>query len=284
MPELPEVEVLVRHLAPLISGRTVREVNVRRESSLRGTGEKAFKQALTGARFTGLTRRGKYLLFELRPGGNPAPFKMLGHLGMTGRMYLQPKGAVLARHAAVVLALGKKDFIFEDTRRFGRLTLDLTSIDALGPEPLSEDFTIDYFFDRLKRSAQPIKVKLLDQTLVAGVGNIYAGEALFRSGISPRRQARRLTRAKTTLLRENIRRVLSEAIELGSSIQLDFEGSRKNDGLFYYGGSDSRDDATVERFAVYGREAQPCPACATPIKRIVQGARSAFFCPNCQRG
>ena len=215
MPELPEVEILVRHLRPLIQGKTVREVNVRRAKSLRGTKENTFKKALTGARFTGLTRRGKYLLFELRPKGARDSFQMLGHLGMTGRMYLQPKGADLAKHAAVVLALGRHDFVFEDTRYFGRLTLDLSSIDALGPEPLSENFTVDYFHGQLKRSAQPIKVKLLDQTLVAGIGNIYAGEALFHSGISPRRQSRRLARAQTALLLENVQRILSDAIALG---------------------------------------------------------------------
>jgi formamidopyrimidine-DNA glycosylase len=284
MPELPEVEILVRHLRPLIQGKTVREVNVRRAKSLRGTKEKTFKKALTGARFTGLTRRGKYLLFELRPKGARDSFQMLGHLGMTGRMYLQPKGADLAKHAAVVLALGRHDFVFEDTRYFGRLTLDLSSIDALGPEPLSENFTVDYFHGQLKRSAQPIKVKLLDQTLVAGIGNIYAGEALFHSGISPRRQSRRLARAQTALLLENVQRILSDAIALGSSIKLDFEGSGKKDGLFYYGSSAASTEAADERFAVYGREGQPCPACATPIKRIVQAARSAFFCPKCQRG
>lgn len=284
MPELPEVEVLARHLRPLIQGKTIREVNVRRAKSLRGTTEKAFMQALVGARFSGLTRRGKYLLFELRPKGARDAFQMLGHLGMTGRMYLQPKGVELAKHAAVVLALGKHEFVFEDTRCFGRLTLDLSSLNGLGPEPWSEEFTVDYFHGQLKRSAQPIKVKLLDQALVAGVGNIYAGEALFHAGLSPRRQSRRLTRAQASRLRGNIQRILSDAIALGSSIKLDFEGSGKKDGLFYYGGSDVATDPPAERFAVYGREAQPCPACATPIKRIVQSARSAFFCPRCQRG
>lgn len=284
MPELPEVEVLARHLAPLVLGKTVREVNVRRAKSLRGTAEKAFSQALTGARFIGLTRRGKYLLFELRQKGIRESFKMLGHLGMTGRMYLQPKGTIIPKHAAVILALSKTDFVFEDTRYFGRLTLDLSAIDALGPEPLSEDFTVDYFHGQLKRSAQPIKVKLLDQALVAGIGNIYASEALFRSGISPRRPSRRLSRAQAELLREKIRRTLAEAITRGSSIQLDFEGSGKKDGLFYYGGSDTAQDSPPERFAVYGREAAPCPVCATPIERLVQAARSSFFCPQCQRG
>lgn len=284
MPELPEVEVLVRHLAPLIHGKTIREVNVRREKSLRGTTEKAFIQALTGARFSGLTRRGKYLLFELRQKGIRESFQMLGHLGMTGRMYLQPKDAEIPKHAAVVLALGKHDFVFQDTRCFGRLTLDLSSIEALGPEPLGEDFTVEYFHGQLKRSAQPIKVKLLDQALVAGIGNIYASEALFRSGISPRRQSRRLSRSQAERLRENIRRTLAEAIELGSSIRLDFEGAGEKDGLFYYGRSDAATDAPTERFAVYGRESKPCPVCATPIKRLVQAARSSFFCPQCQRG
>ena len=110
---------------------------------------------------------------------------------MTGRMYLQPASTPMAKHAAVVFSLGEDDLIFEDTRYFGSLRLDTTPLEALGPEPLGEEFTADYFAGALKRSGQPIKVKLLDQSLVAGVGNIYASEALFRAGVSPRLAARR---------------------------------------------------------------------------------------------
>ena len=284
MPELPEVEVLARHLCPLIKGKTIREVEVRRAKSLRGTSETAFTQALTNAKFTGLRRRGKYLLFELKPKGSRGTFEMLGHLGMTGRMYLQPKGSDLPKHAVLRFALGRHDFVFEDTRYFGRMTLDTSSVNSLGPESLGDQFTTDYFHSQLKRSAQAIKVKLLDQSLVAGIGNIYACEALHRSGISPRKQARRLTRSQVGRLRENVRDILTAAIELGSTIRLDFAGSGKKDGLFYYGGSEAAPDTVFERFAVYDREGEPCPECGAGIKHIVQAARSTFYCPTCQRG
>ncbi len=284
MPELPEVEVLARHLRPLIEGKTIRRVDVRRAKSLRGMSEKAFTLALTSAKFTGLRRRGKYLLFELKPKGARESFEMLGHLGMTGRMYLQSKSADLPKHAVLRLALGRHDFVFEDTRYFGRMTLDTSSVDGLGPEPLGEAFDTDCFHAQLKRSAQAIKVKLLDQSLVAGVGNIYACEALHRAGISPRRQSRRLTRPQADRLRGGIREILAAAIELGSTIRLDFAGSGKKDGLFYYGGSEAAPDTVFERFAVYDREGEPCPDCGAAIKRIVQAARSTFFCPKCQKG
>lgn len=284
MPELPEVEVLARHLRPLIEGKAIRDVEVKRAKSLRGTSEKAFKQALTNAKFTGLRRRGKYLLFQLKPKGARESFEMLGHLGMTGRMYLQPKGAGLPKHAVLRLGLGRRDFVFEDTRYFGRMTLDASSVDGLGPEPLEDGFTTDYFAQQLKRSSQAIKVKLLDQSLVAGIGNIYACEALHRSGVSPRKQAKRLTRSQVERLRENIRDILTAAIDLGSTIRLDFAGSGKKDGLFYYGGSDPAPDTVFERFVVYDLEGEPCPACGSSIRRLTQAARSTFYCPKCQRG
>ena len=284
MPELPEVEVLARHLRPLIKGRTIREVDVRRPKSLRGTPERTFRRALTSATFTGLRRRGKYLLFELKSAEAPGSFEMLGHLGMTGRMYLQPKSAELPKHAVLRLALGRHDFVFEDPRYFGRMTLDTGAVDDLGPEPLGEEFTPACLATQLKRSSQAIKVKLLDQSFVAGIGNIYACEALHRSGISPRKQARRLTRTQVERLRDNIRDILAAAIELGSTIRLDFAGTGKQDGLFYYGGSSAALDTIFERFAVYDREGEPCPSCGAAVRRIVQAARSTFYCSGCQRG
>ena len=117
---------------------------------------------------------------------------MFGHLGMTGRMYLLLSSNVLLKHVVVVLNLGEENFVFEDTRYFGRFTLDLSALESLGPEPLGKEFSTDYFAERASKSCQPIKVKLLDQSLVAEIGNIYASEALFRAGISPRLFARRL--------------------------------------------------------------------------------------------
>src|SRR5438876_6566412 len=153
MPELPEVEVLARHLAPLLKGQSIRQVEIRRARVLRPTTEGEFNRALLGAKFVNLTRRGKYLLFALRPPPPRSPFSLLGHLGMTGRIYLQPRSAPLPRHVAVAFALGKSALVFEDTRYFGRLTLDTRAVEKLGPEPLSAGFTVEYFSRALKRSS-----------------------------------------------------------------------------------------------------------------------------------
>ena len=283
MPELPEVEVLARHLAPLLKNKTIHRITIRRRRVLRPTSEREFKQTLKEARFADLNRRGKYLVFSLRPPGGRKTISLLGHLGMTGRMYLQPADTPLAKHAAVVLHLGKTNFIFEDTRYFGRLTLDISALAALGPEPLGDGFSVDYFLRALKRSAQPIKVKLLDQSIVAGAGNIYASEALFRAGLSPRLAARGLTGKQVERLRHYVRELLAEAIKLGSTVPLDWAGTDKQDGFFYYGQADGASDSYEERLQVYDRQGRPCKRCKTPIKRIVQAARSTFYCPRCQR-
>jgi formamidopyrimidine-DNA glycosylase len=284
VPELPEVEVLVRHLAPLLEGRTIRAVRVHRAKVLAPTSTREFTRALLGAKFCGLTRRGKYLLFTLRPTKRAELRTLLGHLGMTGRMYLLPAKAPLPKHAAVVLNLGRQNFVFEDTRYFGRLTLDLRSVKKLGPEPLGEEFTVEQFAGALARSAQAIKVKLLDQSLVAGVGNIYASEALFRAGIAPTRAARSLRKAGVERLRRAIREVLSEAIARGSTLPLNYAGQGARDGLFYFGRAFDAPDFTPERLRVYDRAGQPCPECGSAIQRMVQAARSTFYCPRCQRG
>jgi formamidopyrimidine-DNA glycosylase len=183
----------------------------------------------------------------------------------------------------VVLNLGDENFVFEDTRYFGRLTLDERPIEKLGPEPLEKDFTIERFRDALKRSSQAIKIRLLDQRLVAGIGNIYASEALFRAGISPRVAARRLNTKQIVRLWRGIRDVLAEAIECGSTVTLNYAGSEKRDGLFYFGRAAGAPDYYEERLRVYDRAQKPCPDCGTAIKRLIQAARSTFYCPRCQR-
>ena len=284
MPELPEVEVLVRHLAPLLGGRTIHAVQLHRAKVLAPTSTREFTRALLGAKFGGLTRRGKYLLFTFRQAKRTEPRTLVGHLGMTGRMYLLPAKAPLPKHTAVVLNLGRWNFVFEDTRYFGRLTLDLRALENLGPEPLGAEFTIEQFAGALARSAQAIKVKLLDQSLVAGVGNIYASESLFRAGIAPTRAARSLRPAQVERRWRAIREVLSEAIARGSTLPLNYGGQGARDGLFYFGRAFDAPDFTPERLRVYDRAGQPCPECGSAIKRRVQAARSTYYCPRCQRG
>ncbi|HUE36982.1 MAG TPA: bifunctional DNA-formamidopyrimidine glycosylase/DNA-(apurinic or apyrimidinic site) lyase [Candidatus Acidoferrum sp.] len=284
MPELPEVEVLVRHLAPLLKHKTIRGIRILRKKVLAPTSEREFVRTLQGAKFIGVSRRGKYLLFSLRPPAGHEPVLLVGHLGMTGRIYLTPENALLPKHAAVVLELGRDKLIYEDTRYFGRLTLDDSGPARLGPEPLGSEFTLEYLASTLKRTTQAIKIKLLDQNFVAGIGNIYASEALFRAGISPRSEARKLKDDQIQRLWQAIREVLANAVRWGSTLPLDFAGNNGRDGLFYYG-ADGRDASSgfhQERLLVYGRHGEPCHNCKAVIKRLVQGARSTFYCPRCQ--
>lgn len=282
MPELPEVEVLARHLRPLLRGKTIRAVAVGREKVLRPTSVARFKKDLLGAKFLKLERRGKYLLFELRSKNSRESIHLLGHLGMTGKMFLAPKKESLPKHAAVVLDLGANNFIYEDTRYFGRMTLDVSAARNLGPEPWDETFTPEIFQQQLKKSRQPVKVKLLDQSLIAGVGNIYASEALFRAGIPPRRAANKISKPEAEKLLTAIRDILTEAIDCGSTVPLNFTAG-KTDGLFYFGRAADAPDYYEERLRVYDRAGKPCNQCGSPIKRLVQAARSTFFCPRCQK-
>jgi formamidopyrimidine-DNA glycosylase len=149
MPELPEVEVVVRRLRPVLAGKTIESVSVRRVRVIRPTTERELVKALQGARFAGIERRAKYLLFKLRKAG--AQFTVLGHLGMSGDMFVVPQGHAEGKHAAVVLGLGKEKLIYEDTRYFGRLTLDTSALEYLGPEPLGKDFKLDQFAAALRR-------------------------------------------------------------------------------------------------------------------------------------
>ena len=242
-----------------------------------------FTRELRGATFLELSRRAKYLLFQLRS-KNGDPITLVGHLGMTGRMYLSPAETPLPKHAAVVLHLGGENFIYEDTRYFGRLTMDTSSLAELGPEPLAAEFTVENFSAALKRSAQPIKVKLLDQSVVAGVGNIYASEALFRARISPRLAARRLRPEQVKRLRLAIRQTLADAIKRGSTLPLNYGQNEGRNGLFYFGRLPGAADYYAERLQVYDRAEEPCRRCGATIRRLVQAARSTFYCPQCQRG
>ena len=281
MPELPEVEILARHLRPLLPGKTILGVQVRREKVLRPTSLREFRRVLTGAKFIGLSRRGKYLLFELQSKKTGKPIILLGHLGMTGRMFVAPKNALLPKHAAVIFDLGRQNFIYEDFRYFGRMTLDLSPIQNLGFEPLEQHFSAKVLAANLKQSRRPVKIKLLDQSVVAGVGNIYASEALFRAKISPKLPSNKLTLAQAKKLWRSIRAVLAEAVKFGSTVQLKFADG-KSDGLFYFGKAADAPDFYEERLRVYDRAGKPCHNCGSPIERIVQAARSTFYCPRCQ--
>lgn len=284
MPELPEVEVLARYLDRVLPGRTVRRLMVHRPRVCRPTSVSAMETALTGTRFLKVTRRGKYLLFTLQRRKSGEVRLLLGHLGMAGRLYLLPPKAASPKHASVEMELDRGRLVLEDPRYFGRVTLDVAPLRRLGPEPLEAEFGVARLAEALGRSRKPVKVRLLDQSALAGVGNIYASEALFRARVSPQRPADQLSVAEVVRLRQALRAVLRAAIAWGSTVPLHWRGrSRRRGQLFYYGLAPGVPDVYEERLRVYDREGEPCPRCAQPICRIEQAGRSTYYCPACQR-
>lgn len=287
MPELPEVETVRRGLAPVMEGRVIARAETRRPD-LRWPFPDAMAARLTDARVLRLRRRSKYILADLDSGET-----LLVHLGMSGRMVVSgAKGPEvpgvfhhdhppLERHDHVVLEMeGGARVVFNDARRFGAMDLMPTDragehwlLAGLGPEPLGNSFSESYLVARLKGRNTPVKTALLDQCVVAGLGNIYVCEALFRAGIDPRRKAGRIAASRVAALVPVIRQVLNEAIEAGGSSLRDYRQADGELGYFQHA------------FRVYGREGAPCvtPGCAAPIRRIVQSGRSSFYCPACQR-
>jgi formamidopyrimidine-DNA glycosylase len=259
MPELPEVEILVRHLRPLVSGRVVRKVSIRRARIVRPFIPRTFARRIGGAKIETVER----------------------HLGMTGRMWVGGNGETLPKHTAAVLEFDDARLVFEDTRYFGRLSLDPACIGSLGPEPLETEFSVEYLVSALRGCRRAVKTKLLEQSLVAGVGNIYASEALHRAHIHPARTAGGLTLKEIRAVWRAIRMVLREAIRFGSTVPLSFTGTR-GDGLFYYGSANGAGSYYEERLRVYDRDGLPCYSCGASIQRTVLGSRSTFHCPSCQ--
>lgn len=283
MPELPEVETVRRGMEAKIVGARLERLELRRPD-LRWPFPEGLSARVEGGRVTLLRRRSKYILIDLDRGET-----LILHLGMSGRILIDgADGAPLyhegggdTRHDHVVFGFeGGVEVRFNDARRFGVLDIS-RSVEVenhpllahLGPEPLGNGFDAAYLAHRLQKSRTPIKAALLDQRVVAGLGNIYVSEALHRSGISPRRRAGRISAARLDLLIRHIRDVLSEAIEAGGSSLRDYRQSNGELGYFQH------------RFRVYDREGHPCPndGCAGSIRRIVQSGRSTFYCPACQR-
>ncbi|HTE13687.1 MAG TPA: bifunctional DNA-formamidopyrimidine glycosylase/DNA-(apurinic or apyrimidinic site) lyase [Burkholderiales bacterium] len=271
MPELPEVETTRRGLLAAMEGVRIDHAIVR-ERRMRQPISRALPQCVAGLTIHALTRRAKYLLIDCGAG------TLLVHLGMSGRLWLVDNGTPPEKHDHFDLVLANgKTVRLRDPRRFG-LVLWQTSdvmqhplLVALGPEPLSVDFNGAALYSATRNRSAAIKLVIMDSHVVVGVGNIYASEALFRAGISPRIAARRLTRARCEILANKIRETLSEAITAGGSSIRDYVGSDGMTGNFQ------------SNFAVYDRGGQPCTRCSAVVKRLQQGQRSTFYCAACQR-
>ncbi|GBD42630.1 Formamidopyrimidine-DNA glycosylase [bacterium HR40] len=271
MPELPEVETIVRALRARLGGLRLTEVTVRR-SDLRRALPPDLPSRIRGRRWLGFRRRAKYALVDLEGGDT-----LLFHLGMSGRLLLDAPPCGVHEHLTFSFE-GGRILRFVDPRRFGLLDLwptaslaDHPRLRGLGPEPLDPGFTPRVLAACLAGRRSPIKMALLDQKLVAGIGNIYACEALFDAGIDPRRESATLGPRRIARLAAALPRVLLRAIEAGGSSLRDYVGIDGTLGSFQNG------------FRVYDREGEPCPGCGTAIRRIVQSGRSTFFCPRCQR-
>ena len=283
MPELPEVETVRRGLSPVMASAVIAEALVNRPD-LRWPFPDNMASRLTGKRVLRLRRRSKYILADLDSNET-----LLIHLGMSGRMLISgdPMGQFVHAHPApekhdhVVFNMDNGARItFNDPRRFGAMDMFATAsgdthplLASIGPEPLGNAFNEAYLIEALAHRNTPMKSALLDQKTIAGLGNIYVCEALFRSKIHPTRPARRVSKTRVASLVPIIRDVLNDAITAGGSSLRDFRQADGELGYFQHS------------FDVYGREAEPCrtPGCRSTIRRIVQSGRSTFYCPTCQR-
>jgi formamidopyrimidine-DNA glycosylase len=274
MPELPEVEHVVRALRPVVVGRRILAAELKLKRIAPDISRPAFDRQLRNSLITAVGRRGKYILFELESGR-----VLTTHLRMTGKFVALTMDDNLPPYAHVVFHLDdERRLVFCDMRQFGRMRLIVDSqrlpkeLVMLAPEPLSDDFTEEYFLETLSRSKRSLKQLLLDQTRILGLGNIYAVEALFLAGVNPMKAAYRLSKPRARKLYVSVREVLREAIDAGSTLRIDLADGN---GSYF---------ETPERFwRVYEREGEPCVRCGTKIKRVVHGGRSTYFCPHCQK-
>ena len=284
MPELPEVEILRRHLEPRIVGYQVQRVKVYKKRIVRPDAASELEKVIQDCQILGIQRRGKYLilLLDSESGSN----KILIHLGMTGRLFSLKKTAAIDSfpHLALHVECDKGQLCYVDPRSFGRWSLDLSSIDRLGPEPLdSSSFHARYLAHKFSTRKAKIKDMLMNQACVAGLGNIYVCEVLHAAGLHPLLPVGQINSSALKKLCQCIRRTLKSALKIGEQSELNLQGAGAGDGFFYFGRSNRASQLIQERFRVYDREAKPCRVCKCLVERIMISQRSTYFCPNCQK-
>ena len=284
MPELPEVEHVVRSLRRAVLGRIIVAAEVHLPKLIAPTSRSNFNRKIKDSRISAVSRRGKFILIEVEKpdhGGRKTSQVLVVHLRMTGKFLVLTPDDELPKHAHAVFYLDdERRLIFNDQRQFGVMRLVAASrvqqtkgIEQLAPEPFSDDFNIDYLQQTLPRSRRTLKTLLLDQTRILGLGNIYASEALFRAGINPFVIACELSSRRVPRLHQSIRDVLRAAISGNSRRRLNLERAEG----FSYG------EAFGKVWQVYDREGKPCYRCGTPIRRLSHAGRSTYWCPRCQR-
>ncbi|KRG46112.1 5-hydroxymethyluracil DNA glycosylase [Stenotrophomonas panacihumi] len=271
MPELPEVETTLRGLEPHLLRRRIHGVILRRPD-LRWPIPAEIERELPGAKITALRRRAKYLLLDTEHNGSA-----LLHLGMSGSLRVLPGDTPVRAHDHVDISLDNGRLLrFNDPRRFGALLWQAPGethplLADLGPEPLSPDFDGDQLFDLSRGRRAPVKTFLMDQAVVVGVGNIYAAESLFRAGISPLREAGKVSRERYQKLADAVKEILAHAIQRGGTTLRDFISPDGAPGYF------------EQELLVYGREDEPCRSCGKPLRHATIGQRASVWCPRCQR-
>jgi formamidopyrimidine-DNA glycosylase len=265
MPELPEVETIAKGLNRRVAGDRIESVWIGSKPEPLKSRPREIVQTLEGARVERVRRVGKHIVFDLDQGN-----QWVVHLGMTGRMLVVNQDSVPPKHTHLVARLKSgRELHFVDPRRFGRLEVRCNQFQGPGSEPLN--ITLEEFERLFHKSKAPVKAALLNQKLLHGVGNIYADESLFRSGIRPRRRSHTLTKAELSRLHASLQEVLKEAIAAGGSSISDYVDAEGASGLFQF------------QHRVYGREGEPCVQCGKPIKKVVVGGRGTHYCMQCQR-
>ncbi len=275
MPELPEVETVRRGLENQIIGRKILKVKVNRAKTIEGLEPSEFESKLAGQKFKVIKRRAKYLFFELESGE-----VISAHLKMSGAFLVHPANLEAPKHTHVVFELDDgRELRFKDLRAFGRLSLygsideayQIGSIPNLAPEPFEPEFTLEHFEKSLKKFSSPIKVVLLDQSkAVSGVGNIYADESLFLSGIRPQKSANTLSKAQVKKLYDAVKKVIGDSIEAGGTTVRDYVNANGSFGEY------------ALKLFVYGQKKGNCKICKTAIEYIRLGQRGTHYCPKCQ--
>jgi formamidopyrimidine-DNA glycosylase len=275
MPELPEVEIAMRGIAPFLEGQSITEC-ILNAPALRYPFGTTFRHLIENSTVLALQRRGKYILFHL-----DNSFVLVWHLGMSGRIYTFKNASdyIPGKHDHVIFRTAQNQLVvYNDSRRFGFMRIlpeaalqNEAPFMNMGPEPLGNTFSGPVLFNALKNKLTPIKTALLDQHIVAGIGNIYASEALFKSFINPTVQAGKLQEKDTERLATAIKSVLNRAIEAGGSSLRDYQHTDGSLGYFQH------------MFQVYNRAGQPCQKCSIEIIKIIQNGRSTFYCPHCQK-
>ncbi len=270
MPELPEVQTVLMTLQHMIANRKIVSVKVLSPDVVLMDPDD-FSSRLKGKHFLGFKRRGKYLIFEMED------VAFVSHLRMEGKYFVEDSNAPVRKHTHVIFHLDDEtDLRYHDVRRFGRMELidksaDYRDFHGLGPEPFSDEFNSVYAWNYSRKSKRSLKMTLLDQSFVAGIGNIYADEICFRSGLRPESNVSKISKKRWEGIIQCAREVLNEAIAHGGSTVRSYTSSLGVTGLFQL------------QIDVYGRESQPCHRCGTPIKKVRHAQRGTHFCPVCQR-